>query len=71
MELARKAAGLPHGSPGIYLDTLAAALAETGDFAEAITALKKAMSDEKYRATHAAALTRRLADYEAKKPHRE
>ena len=71
LELARKAVGLPHGSPGIYLDTLAAALGETGDFAEAITALKKAMSDEKYRAAHSAALTRRLADYETKKPHRE
>ena len=54
-----------------FLDTLAAAYAETGDFERAISTQKKACADKTLSAENRSALEKRLKSYEQKRPYRE
>jgi tetratricopeptide (TPR) repeat protein len=70
-EAARKAVELMKSPKGEFLETLAAALAETGDFAGAIEQQKKALANSEYAKEKGDVVKNRLATYEANKPLRE
>jgi tetratricopeptide (TPR) repeat protein len=69
IELATKACRLTDWTSAAYLDTLAAAHAETGNFAEAVRWQKKAL--ETVSPASKQEMTSRLALYESHKPYRE
>jgi hypothetical protein len=54
-----------------YLDTLAAASAEAGDFGQAVKYQKKAVEDRAFAKANGEAARKRLKLYEARKPHRQ
>jgi serine/threonine-protein kinase len=69
--LARKAIELLRDAGGEAWEALAAALAETGDFAGAVEWQKKALTDAGYVKETGEAVRKRLELYEARKPYRE
>lgn len=71
LEAAKKAVELIKTPNGEYLEALAAALAETDDFAGAIEQQKKAIADSAYAKDKGADIKLRLEMYEAKRPFRD
>jgi tetratricopeptide (TPR) repeat protein len=73
VRLATRAVELTHGNEPAYLDTLAAAYAEVGRFAEATRTARQALSLAERTSTQplAEALRARLALYDASRPFRE
>src|SRR5262249_50929833 len=71
VETARRACELSARKNGNYLDTLAAAYAEAGQFAEAIRWQKKALEDESFATAQGSDARKRLELYKAKKPYRQ
>ncbi|MEN6458651.1 MAG: tetratricopeptide repeat protein [Thermoguttaceae bacterium] len=73
VELARRAERLTGGEQADVLDTLAAAYAESGQFADAVAAARKALTlaEKQHRRKLADSLRQRLALYEAKTPFRQ
>ena len=71
VELAKKACELTENKAGGYLDTLAAAYAELGDFARAVEWQEKALKAGDLPVRDLAGAEKRLALYKAKKPFRE
>ena len=71
LELARNAIELTGGKDASALDALAAACAETGDFARAVELQKKALADAAFEKEHGASARERLKRYEQKRPWRE
>jgi tetratricopeptide (TPR) repeat protein len=69
VELARRACELTQYKVWAYVDTLAAAYAETGNFKEAVAWQKKALESSKSDAEKSS-LKERLQLYEAGKPYR-
>jgi tetratricopeptide (TPR) repeat protein len=59
-----------HNREGIYLDTLAAAYAEAGQFDDAVKTQKKALEDKAFVARYGDEAQMRLKLYQAKKPYR-
>jgi tetratricopeptide (TPR) repeat protein len=70
VELARKACERTDNLEGMYLDTLAAALAEAGQFDEAVKAQEKALEDRSYAKRYGDEGRARLKLYQQKKPFR-
>jgi tetratricopeptide (TPR) repeat protein len=70
VELARAACEATRDREGMYLDTLAAAHAEAGGFADAVRAQEKALADKGYTARYGEDGRARLALYKDKKPFR-
>lgn len=70
VELATKACTLTGDDDGMYLDTLAAALAEAGRFADAVKAQEKALADPEYAKRYGDGGRERLALYKQGKPFR-
>ncbi|MBX7166765.1 MAG: tetratricopeptide repeat protein [Pirellulales bacterium] len=73
VELARRVCNAGKQTPATYLDTLAAALAETGDFESAISTARRAVQValEEGNVALAAKIQDRVALYEIKQPYRE
>ncbi|MBX9624874.1 MAG: hypothetical protein K2X82_13800 [Gemmataceae bacterium] len=71
VELAARVVAASDGKVAGHVDTLAAAHAEAGDFAEAVKHEKRALADPGYELTSGKAARARLALYEAGKPYRE
>jgi eukaryotic-like serine/threonine-protein kinase len=71
IEYATRACELTHWKVGDYVDTLAAAYAEAGQFNEAIRYQKKALADPAYEARLTPEVKRRLELYEHRKPSRD
>jgi len=71
VEIATKANELSEGKDSAMLDALAAAFAETGDFARAIDFQKKALANPAFEKEFGARAKERLASYEQMKPWRE
>lgn len=71
LELAARANDLTGGKDASVLDALAAAHAETGDFAKAVEFQKKALADKAFEREHGVRATAWLKLYEQKKPRRE
>jgi tetratricopeptide (TPR) repeat protein len=71
IELAKKACELSQWKVGWYVDTLAAAHAENGDFAEAVRWQKKALELGVAAASEKKEMTDRMSLYDAHKPYRE
>jgi len=71
VELARKACELTQYKVFAYLDTLAAACAEAGDFKEAVVWQKKSLESAGLPADISGPAKERLQLYEAKKPFRQ
>jgi len=71
VELAKKACELTDWKKAEYLDTLAAAYAEQGEFQEAITVLKRALQDEEYSNTNGRLAMKRIRLHEIKEPYHE
>jgi tetratricopeptide (TPR) repeat protein len=71
IELATLACERTANRHGGYLDTLAAAHAEKGDFAKALETLKKAREDKHYARYEAVDLAAREKAYQAKQPWRD
>jgi protein O-mannosyl-transferase len=73
VQLAQRACGLTHGMEPVFLGTLAAAFAETGDFDKAVEAGKKAhdVALAQNRKTLADTNLKLLELYRAHKPYRE
>jgi tetratricopeptide (TPR) repeat protein len=69
--LARHACELSKWKTGSYIDTLAAAYAESGDFAQALRYEKQALAIAAYAEAEGAAARARLKLYEVGKPFRE
>lgn len=70
VEAARRAVRLSGGSDGMYLDTLAAAYAEAGNFDDAVKAQQQALADPAYLAREGDDARDRLRLYLAKQPYR-
>ncbi len=70
-ELAQKACELTHWQNAGFVDTLAAACAAAGQFADAVKWQKKAMADPVFAEREGERARARLALYEAGKPYRE
>lgn len=68
---ARQACELTHWADPIHLDTLAAAYAETGQYAEAVRWQAKALDDPRFATEHGDEARERLRLYESAKPYRE
>ncbi|MCI0703734.1 MAG: tetratricopeptide repeat protein [Planctomycetia bacterium] len=71
VELATKACELTKWKDGFYLDTLAAAHAEAGNFVKAIEYQKKALEDKTFAKENADGAKERLKLYEQRMPFRE
>lgn len=71
VELATKACELTHWKRQGYIDTLAAAYAETGDFEKAVKYQELALEDAGYQQRHGAWARKLLDGYKNKKPYRE
>jgi tetratricopeptide (TPR) repeat protein len=72
VEYARKACELTGWKEAVYLDTLASAYAESGDFKQAVKWQKKALeSSEKFPEKERDEMRARLKLYEQGKPYRE
>lgn len=71
IELARKAVALDKNNEGEMLATLAAALAETGDFTEAVRCQEKALNDANYVHWEGDRARQRLELFRKKQPCRE
>jgi tetratricopeptide (TPR) repeat protein len=69
--LAKKACELTAWKNAVYMDTLATACAESGDFDEAIKWQQKANDDPEYARRFGATGKKRLELYKEKKPYRE
>jgi tetratricopeptide (TPR) repeat protein len=70
VDLAKKANGLSGWRDAAHLDTLAAAYAEAGDFAEAVRWQEKALADPAFKAAEHKDAQERLALYRARKAYR-
>ncbi len=70
VDLARKANALSGWRDAAHLDTLAAAYAEAGDFAEAVRWQEKALADPAFKAAEHKDAQERLALYRARKAYR-
>jgi eukaryotic-like serine/threonine-protein kinase len=70
VELATRACELSAWKEGNYIDTLAAALAEAGDFGRAVAEQKRALSFPEFERTAGAVARKRLALYERNQPYR-
>jgi tetratricopeptide (TPR) repeat protein len=70
LDLARKACALSGWANAAHLDTLAAAYAEAGDFAEAVRWQEKAVADPSFKGTDLKEAQARLALYKARKAYR-
>jgi len=71
VELAAKANDLSGGKDPAVLDALAAAHAESGDFAQAVEYQKKALAAPEFDKDQGTKARERLKSYEQKKPWRE
>ena len=70
VEAAKKACDRTGNREGMFLDTLAAAHAEAGDFKAAVTAQEKALEDPGYARKYGPDAQKRLQLYKDKKPYR-
>lgn len=70
LELAKKACALSGWANAAHLDTLAAAYAEAGDFAQAVKWQEKALADPSFQGAEQKDAQARLALYKARKPYR-
>lgn len=70
VELAKEACTRTGQRIPAYLDTLACAYAEAGDFDQAVETLKKAMENKAYAQEQGDGLSKRLELFEAKKAYR-
>ena len=68
---ATRACSLTGWKKGYYLGTLAAAYAEVGDFAAALTWQQKAFTDPTYEQQYGEKVRERIFLYEAGKPYRQ
>jgi tetratricopeptide (TPR) repeat protein len=71
VELGTRACELTHWKRQGYIDTLAAAYAETGDFEKAVKYQELALEDAGYQQRHGAWARKVLEGYKNKKPYRE
>ena len=71
VESAKRAVDMLKYRDGRYLDTLAAALAEAGEFDKAVETQQKALDDPEFMRDEAAAARKRLELYRQKKPYRD
>jgi serine/threonine protein kinase/tetratricopeptide (TPR) repeat protein len=71
VEHATRACELTSWKNPVFLDTLAAACAEAGDFDKAIEHQEKALADPAFDTAHGAAARQRLESYRRKKPYRD
>jgi tetratricopeptide (TPR) repeat protein len=70
LSLAKRACDATQNREGMFLDTLAAAYAEAGKFAEAVKMQEKALEDKSFTARYGEEAEKRLQLYKAKKPYR-
>ena len=70
VELAQKACELTQWKNGSYVDTLAAAFAEAGDYAEAVRREQQALANPEFEQSEGKNARNRLAQYKAGKPNR-
>jgi len=70
VKLAQQVCERTGNKEGMFLDTLAAAHAEAGDFAAAVRAQERALGDTSYAKRHGADAQKRLHLYKDKKPYR-
>ena len=70
VELAQRACGTTRNREGMFLDTLAAAYAEAGKFAEAVKTQEKALEDKSFVILYGEEAQKRLQLYKDKKPFR-
>jgi tetratricopeptide (TPR) repeat protein len=71
VEYAEKACKLSNWKNPYYLDTLAAAYAEAGDFKNAVKFQEKALTNQEFVDRYGKAAKIRVKQYKAKKPYRE
>jgi Flp pilus assembly protein TadD len=71
VRLAERACALTDGAKSDYLDTLAAAYAEAGRFADAVRTIKRALEDVAESPEKVQELESRRALYESRQPYRE
>lgn len=70
VKLAKQACEQTGNREGMYLDTLAAAHAEAGDFSAAVKAQERALEDKGYAKKYGSDAQKRLQLYKDKKPYR-